>query len=80
MNMREAFEKWWHTVGLQVLFEHDEPISKVSTMHIYKAGYAAAIEAVKAGGPVAWRCVENGHLFRQEFPSTEPLFRLPEDV
>lgn len=56
----------------------------------HKAGYAAAIEAVKAGGVVTWMLgddvyrVKQVRLFThppgQEIPGQIPLYKLPEDV
>jgi hypothetical protein len=47
MNMREAWKTECEKYNLNPDFN---PIWKAK----FEAGYAAAIEAVKAGGPVAW--------------------------
>mgnify|MGYP003515820004 FL=1 len=77
MNMREAFEKWCSI-----------PYHKELKREAFEAGYAAAIEAVKAGGPVGWvhPCyLKAGALGLdvspvQFGPEQIPLYKLPEEM
>jgi len=93
MSMREAFEKYYvnNYAGILPIPRRGDGYSDGETSsawYDFKAGFTAAIEAVKAGGPVGWvhPCyLKTGALGLdvspvQFGPEQIPLFRLPEDV
>jgi hypothetical protein len=72
MNMREAFEK---------VFGHGDSLEDSLLLAGFQAGYAAAIEAVKAGGIAAWQNNRNGFICKEQSAEYQhPLYKLPEDV
>lgn len=92
MSMREAFEKYYvnNYAGILPIPRRGDGYSDGETSsawYDFKAGFTAAIEAVKAGGAVAY---EDWSDSEQEFQLTRrenkfamkqiPLYKLPEDV
>jgi len=88
MNMREAFEKWARSEDLAIQHSSTNAKQYSSSMTQFAwMGYAAAIEAVKAGGATAYQSHSGTLAYDvKAFPPSQrtqpivPLYKLPEEL